>query len=66
MDMKEKTCNEFLKEMAAAGFSYDFIATNGDNEIKGNCKDGVIKIMRNPDKNSVIKKLEMNRIKNDN
>lgn len=41
--MTEKTCNEFLKEMADAGFSFDFRATNGNDVYFGNAKDGVLK-----------------------
>lgn len=41
--MTEKTCNEFLKEMADAGFSFDFRATNGNDVYIGSAKDGVLK-----------------------
>jgi hypothetical protein len=44
--MTEKTCNEFLKEMAEAGFSFDFRATNGNDVYLGNAKDGVLKIKK--------------------
>ena len=44
--MTEKTCNEFLKEMAEAGFSFDFRATNGNEVYLGNAKDGVLKVKK--------------------
>ena len=41
--MTEKTCSDFLKEMADAGFSFDFRATNGADIYLGSAKDGVVK-----------------------
>lgn len=41
--MSEKTCNQFIKEMTEAGFSFDFKATNGDQVYVGSAKDGVLK-----------------------
>jgi hypothetical protein len=35
---EEKTCNQWLKEMKAAGFYGTFIATNGGQTIKGEIK----------------------------
>ena len=64
--MTEKTCNQFLKEMADAGFSFDFVATNGGAQIKGKCKNGEIKINREPNKELLLKKLEQKRLNDDN
>lgn len=61
--MTEKSCNQFIKEMAAAGFDFDFVATNGENKIKGKCKNGEIKIHREPNKELLLKKLAANRNK---
>ncbi len=44
--MTEKTINEFLKEMAAEGFNFSFIATNGTDIYNGKCKDGVIEVKK--------------------
>lgn len=41
--MTEKTISEFIKEMAAVGFSFDFRATNGTDVYIGSAKDGVVK-----------------------
>lgn len=46
MDMTEKSCNEFIKEMADAGFDFSFRATNGNDVYLGDCKDGVVKTKR--------------------
>jgi hypothetical protein len=35
--MSEKTISEFLKEMAAAGFTFDYRATNGEMTFVGKC-----------------------------
>lgn len=44
--MTEKTINEFLKEMAAEGFSFNFRATNGTDIFNGTCSNGVLKVKR--------------------
>ena len=44
--MTEKTINEFLKEMAAEGFSFNFRATNGSDIFNGTCSNGVLKVKR--------------------
>lgn len=36
--MEEKTCNQWLQEMKAAGFYGTFRATNGDQVITGEIK----------------------------
>jgi hypothetical protein len=35
--MSEKTISEFLKEMADAGFTFDYRATNGEMTFVGKC-----------------------------
>lgn len=45
--MQEKTVNQFIKEMAAAGFTGNFVATNNEQTYKGTInKDGTIKTVR--------------------
>lgn len=44
--MTEKTINEFLKEMAAEGFNFNFRATNGTDIFNGTCSNGVLKVKR--------------------
>jgi len=45
--MQEKTVNQFIKEMAAAGFTGNFVATNNQQIYKGTInKDGTIKTVR--------------------
>lgn len=41
--MTEKTCNEFVREMADVGFDFTFTATNGEIVIRGECKGGIVK-----------------------
>ena len=42
-----KTVNQFIKEMAAAGFTGNFVATNNEQTYKGTInKDGTIKTVR--------------------
>lgn len=40
------TVNEFIKEMASAGFSGSFRATNGENTYRGSIEDGKISIVK--------------------
>lgn len=35
--MSDKTISEFLKEMAEAGFTFDYRATNGEMTFVGKC-----------------------------
>lgn len=35
--MTEKSINQFIKEMADAGFTFDYRATNGEMTFIGNC-----------------------------
>ena len=35
--MSDKTISEFLKEMAGAGFTFDYRATNGEMTFVGKC-----------------------------
>ena len=35
--MEEKTISQFIKEMAEAGFAFDYKATNGDVTFVGKC-----------------------------
>lgn len=35
--MQEKTINQFLKEMADVGFTFDYKATNGEVTFVGKC-----------------------------
>jgi hypothetical protein len=35
--MSDKTINQFLKEMAQAGFTFDYRATNGEMTFVGKC-----------------------------
>jgi len=35
--MSDKTISEFLKEMADAGFAFDYRATNGEMTFVGKC-----------------------------
>jgi len=35
--MSDKTISEFLKEMADAGFTFDYRATNGEMTFVGKC-----------------------------
>jgi hypothetical protein len=44
--MTEKTISEFLKEMAAVGFDYNFRATDGERVYVGSAKDGVLKVKK--------------------
>ena len=44
--MTEKTCNEFVKDMAEAGFDFTFTATNGNDVYIGDCKNGIVKSKR--------------------
>ena len=45
--MQEKTVSLFLKEMAAAGFTGNFVASNGEQTYKGTIdKDGTIKTVK--------------------
>jgi len=47
VDMSEKTVNEFLKELAAEGFTGAFVATNGQQTYKGTInKDKTISIVK--------------------
>jgi hypothetical protein len=43
LTMTEKTCSEFLKEMADAGFDFKFRATSGTDVYVGEAKEGAIK-----------------------
>lgn len=36
--MTEKTCNQFIKEMKEAGFSFTYRATNGTQTFTGEVK----------------------------
>lgn len=36
--MSEKTVSQFLKEMAQAGFTFDYRATNGEMTFVGKCE----------------------------
>lgn len=36
--MSEKTVSQFLKEMAQAGFTFDYRATNGEMTFVGKCQ----------------------------
>jgi len=36
--MSDKTISEFLKEMANAGFTFDYRATNGEMTFVGKCE----------------------------
>lgn len=36
--MTEKTCNQFIKEMKEAGFSFTYRATSGDQVFTGEVK----------------------------
>lgn len=36
--MTEKTCNQFVKEMKEAGFSFTYRATNGEQTFVGEVK----------------------------
>ncbi len=36
--MSEKTISQFLKEMAEAGFTFDYRATNGEMTFVGKCE----------------------------
>lgn len=38
--MTEKTCNQFIKEMKEAGFSFTYRATNGTQTFTGEVKAG--------------------------
>ena len=40
------TVNEFLKDMAAAGFSGSFRATNGKQTFRGSIEDGKISTIK--------------------
>lgn len=41
------TVNEFIKSMAAAGFTGDFRATNGEHTYRGTIdKDGNVKVIK--------------------
>lgn len=41
------TVNEFIKSMAAAGFTGDFRATNGEHTYRGTIdKDGKVKVIK--------------------
>ena len=45
--MQEKTVNQFIKEMAASGFTGSFVASNGEQTYKGKIhKDGRIEKIR--------------------
>jgi hypothetical protein len=45
--MQEKTVNQFIKEMDAAGITGNFVATNGEQTYKGTInKDGTIKTIK--------------------
>lgn len=39
--MSEMSCNDFVKSMAAAGFSFSYIATNGEITVRGEKNTGV-------------------------
>ena len=64
IEYTEKTCNEFLKEMAEAGFNFTFKASNDKDEYYGQCVDGVIKAKRKLSKEELIKRIEISLLEN--
>lgn len=56
--MKNKTVNEFVKEMAAAGFDFKFRATDGKVTITGKCKDTIVEYERIPTYSESIAKIK--------
>lgn len=55
--MTEKTINEFLKEMAAEGFNFNFRATNGSDIFNGTCSNGVLKVKRQLSQDEIKQKI---------
>lgn len=44
--MQSKTVNEFIKDMAQAGFSGSFRATNGEHTYRGTIGDGKVSTIK--------------------
>ena len=59
--MKEKTCNEFIQEMKAAGFEFTYRATNGKQVFTGTVtqdkKAVIVKIPTSNESRQKIKEL---------
>lgn len=44
--MQQKSVNDFIKEMAAAGFDGTFRATNGEHTYRGTIGDGKVSTIK--------------------